>query len=261
MAEKIKLSYVLPTLNEVENLSIFFSEIRKLGKTNNIEFIFVDDNSTDGTFEYLCNQKNKFNNIRLLKRLENKGLSHSIKAGFLISKGEYVVVMDTDGQHEIKTTTKLYNQIHKEKFDLVIASRFLKDSQIENFPIMRLYFSKFGNLISRLSLPKEYSFLTDYMSGCFILRKRSCYKYIKEMETIGFKFLYNLLNQSKGYLNVCELPHIFKKRQYGKSKLNFYNLFVYLFSVINKFFFICIKSMKVNLSKIFEKYQNKKKYF
>ena len=252
MATKIKLSYVLPTLNEVENLSIFFKQIKQLEKTNNIEFIFVDDNSTDGTFEYLCNQKNKFNNIRILKRIENKGLSHSIKAGFLISKGEYVVVMDTDGQHEIKTTTKLYNQIHKEKFDLVIASRFLKDSQIEHLSIIRLYFSKVGNLISRLSLSKEYSFLTDYMSGCFILKKSSCYKYIKEMETIGFKFLYNLLNESKGDLDVCELPHIFKKRQYGKSKLNFYNLIVYLFSVLKKFFFGDQKSENQFIKNLFK---------
>ena len=258
MAIKIKLSYVLPTFNEIENLDFLFNQIKQLEDINFIEFIFVDDNSTDGTFEYLCIKKDKFNNIRILKRFEDKGLSKSIKAGFLISRGEYVVVMDTDGQHEIKTTMNLYKQIHKEKLDLVIASRFLKGSIIENFPIMRLIFSKIGNFISRVSLSSKYSFLTDYMSGCFILKKQSCIKYVEEIEPKGFKFLYTLLNQSKGNLNVRELPHNFKKRRYGKSKLNFYNLFLYLISVVKKLLSICIKCSRINLSKIYKQYPNRK---
>ena len=75
MGTKIKLSYVLPTFNEIENLGFIFSQIKYLEKKNNLEFIFIDDNSTDGTFEYISNQKNKFNNIRIYKRLEDKGLS------------------------------------------------------------------------------------------------------------------------------------------------------------------------------------------
>ena len=86
METKIKLSYVLPTFNEVENLGFIFNQIKYLEKNNDLEFIFIDDNSTDGTFDYLSNQKNKFNNIRIYKRLEDKGLSKAIKAGFLIAK-------------------------------------------------------------------------------------------------------------------------------------------------------------------------------
>ena len=258
MVTKIKLSYILPTFNEIENLGFIFNQIKYLETNNDLEFIFIDDNSTDGTFEYISNQKNKFNNIRIHKRLDEKGLSKSIKAGFLISKGEYVVVMDTDGQHEIKTTTNLFNQIEREKLDIVIASRFLQKSQIENFPIMRLYFSKFGNFLSRMSLSSRYSFLTDYMSGCFILKKQSCQKYIEEIEPNGFKFLYSLLNQCDGNLKVCELPLHFKKRRYGKSKLDFYTLFIFFLSLINYLFSNWIKIMIFNLSKIYKQYLYKK---
>ncbi len=258
MGPKIKLSYVLPTFNEVDNLDVLFEQIKQFRKNNFIEFIFIDDNSTDGTFEYLFNQKDKFNNIRILKRIDDKGLSKSIKAGYLISKGEYVVVMDTDGQHEIQTTKNLLKKIDKEKLDIVIASRFLKESKFENFPINRLNLSRFGNLLSRLSLSKKYSYLTDYMSGCFILKKQSCNKYIKDMETNGFKFLYDLLSQSNGNLKVCELPFLFKRRRSGKSKLNFYNIFLYLFSVINNYFFLIMNNLKINLLMIYKQYQNKK---
>ena len=258
MANKIKLSYVLPTFNEIENLGFIFNQIKYLEKNNDLEFIFIDDNSNDGTFEYISNQKNKFKNIRIHKRIDDKGLSKSIKAGFLISKGEYVVVMDTDGQHEIKTTSNLFNKIKREKLDIVIASRFLQESQIENFPIIRLYFSKFGNFLSRMSLSSQYSFLTDYMSGCFILKKQSCQKYIKEMEPNGFKFLYGLLHQCDGNLKVCELPFRFKKRRYGKSKLDFSTLFIFIVSLINYLFSSWIKIFMFNLSNIYEQYLNKK---
>ena len=258
MGPKIKLSYVLPTFNEVDNLSFLFEQIKQFRKNNFVEFIFIDDNSTDGTIEYLFNQKDKFNNIRILKRIDDKGLSKSIKAGYLISKGEYVVVMDTDGQHEIQTTKNLLNKIDKEKLDIVIASRFLKGSKFENFPIIRINISKVGNFLSRISLSSKYSFLTDYLSGCFILKKQSCNKHIKQMNPNGFKFLYNLLSQSNGNLKVYELPFIFKRRQYGESKLSLYNVLLYFLSVLNNYFFIIIQIIKINLSDIYKQYLNKK---
>ena len=129
--------------------------------------------------------------------------------------------------------------------DIVIASRFLQKSQIDDFPIMRLYFSKFGNFLSRISLSSKYSFLTDYMSGCFILKKQSCQKYIKEIEPNGFKFLYSLLSQCNGNLKVCELPFHFKKRRYGQSKLDFYTLFIFIISLINYFFLTGLKLLNL----------------
>ena len=96
------------------------------------------------------------------------------------------------------------------------------------------------------------------MSGCFILKKQSCNKYIKEMETNGFKFLYNLLSQSNGNLKVCELPFLFKRRRSGKSKLNFYNILLYLFSVINNYFFLIMNNSKINLLMLYKQYLNKK---
>ena len=60
MGPKIKLSYVLPTFNEVENLDILFKQIKQFRKNSLVEFIFIDDNSTDGTFEYLLEQQEKY---------------------------------------------------------------------------------------------------------------------------------------------------------------------------------------------------------
>ena len=123
------------TFNEHENLSNLFNQIKEIDNSNYVEFIFKDD-STDGTFN-ISVIKNKFDNIRILKRRNDKGLSKAIKAGFLMAKGEYVVVMDTDGQHEIKTTLNLFNKIKEKKLDIVIACRFLKGSKFKNFPIIR----------------------------------------------------------------------------------------------------------------------------
>ena len=96
------------------------------------------------------------------------------------------------------------------------------------------------------------------MSGCFILRKQSCQKYIKEMEPNGFKFLYGLLNQCDGNLKVCELPFHFKQRRSGKSKLDLYTLLIFIFSLINYLFSSWIRIILFNLSKIYKQYLNKK---
>ena len=78
------------------------------------------------------------------------------------------------------------------------------------------------------------------------------------METNGFKFLYDLLSQSNGNLKVCELPFLFKRRRSGKSKLNVYNIFLYLFSLINNYFFLIMNNLKNNLLMLYKRYQNKK---
>ena len=87
-----------------------------------------------------------------------------------------------------KVTTNLWHEIKREQFDIVIASRFLKESQIEDFQLMRLNFSKIGNLLSRLTL-KRNILLNWLYEWLLYIKEKSCQKYIKEMEPDGFKFV------------------------------------------------------------------------
>ena len=80
--------------------------------------------------------------------------------------------------------------------------------------------SSIANYISRISLPKSYGNLTDYMSGFIIMRRSRCMDFIYRVDVNGFKFLYELLSISSGKLNCGEVSMVFKSRKYGKSKLD-----------------------------------------
>jgi len=82
-------------------------------------------------------------------------------------------------------------------------------------------------------LHRNYSKLTDYLSGCFCLDKEITYKFIRKIEINGFKFLYELLALSKGDLEVNEVPLTFKERRFGNSKLDIAIVWDFLVSIIH----------------------------
>ena len=82
------ISIILPTLNEVENISSIIKEIIELSNKFLIEIIVVDDASTDGTTNLLKKLSQKDNRIRLINRFDRNGLSSAIKEGCLSASGD-----------------------------------------------------------------------------------------------------------------------------------------------------------------------------
>ena len=84
---------------------------------------------------------------------------------------------------------------------------------------------------------RNYSKLTDYLSGCFCLDKEITFKFIRKIEINGFKFLYELLALSKGKFAVNEVPLTFKERRFGNSKLDIAIIWDFLVSIIHNLIF------------------------
>ena len=108
---KYYISIILPTLNEVENIGSIIKKIINLSNKLLIEIIVVDDASTDGTTKLVKKLSQEDNRIRLINRYGRNGLSSAIKEGSLSASGDIIAVMDTDGQHEVKTILKTGNPI------------------------------------------------------------------------------------------------------------------------------------------------------
>jgi dolichol-phosphate mannosyltransferase len=214
-----KLSIVLPTFNERDNVEHIAGELLALVKTFDLEIIFVDDDSQDGTAEKVRELAHGHPQVRLIRRVGRAGLSSAIKEGILDSTGDVVVVMDCDGQHEPATVIDALNCLQQSGADLVIGSRFHHDSQIRGLSAKRERNSTWANAVARFSLPR-YSQLTDYMSGFFVCKLQSVLPYVRQIDVNGFKFLYELLAVSRGRLNVGEVPLQFQPRLSGESKLN-----------------------------------------
>ncbi|MFM9088845.1 MAG: glycosyltransferase family 2 protein [Cyanobium sp.] len=214
-----RLSIVLPTYNESENVIPIATELLVLRDKIDLEIIFVDDDSQDGTADKIRELAHSAPQVRLIRRIGRGGLSSAIKEGILDATGDLVVVMDCDGQHPPASVMAAVSYLEETGVDLVIGSRFHPDSLIRGLSELRERNSTWANAVARFSLPR-YRQLTDYMSGFFVCRLAQVLPYVRQIDVNGFKFLYELLAISRGRLRVAEIPLMFQQRISGESKLN-----------------------------------------
>jgi len=227
------ISIIIPTFNEAKNIRSLINNLANLLNNLDYEIIVVDDDSPDGTANEVNKLMEQNKNIYLISRVGRYGLSSAIKEGLIFGKGEYLIVLDGDGQHDANCILDLIKKIKETNSDMVIASRFLDSSEIKGLSEKRSFGSKLANIAARISLSSNYSNLTDYLSGCFCLKRKNTELFIRKIEINGFKFLYEILALSKGRLSIVEVPLLFKERNYGKSKLDLAIVWDFLISILH----------------------------
>ena len=146
------VSVILPTHNEEKNIMPIIQEIVDKNDKNNLEIIIVDDNSTDNTENLVREFSKKDSRVRLISRIDRFGLSSAIKEGCLNARGDIIAVMDSDGQHEVRSLVSALDYISKNNEDMVIGSRFLKESSIEGLSKNRKESSTIANKIARKNM-------------------------------------------------------------------------------------------------------------
>src|SRR5690606_37487392 len=154
------------------------------------EIIVVDDNSPDGTGDIASRHKvrNKKLHIHVIKRPCKLGLSSAILAGVQSATGQIVVVMDGDFSHPPHTIPKMVEELKDSKFDIVVASRYIKGGSVIGWPFKRRLMSKGATKIAQVGLGIQ---VNDPMSGFFAF-KRNIIEGIK-FDAIGYKMLLEIL--------------------------------------------------------------------
>jgi dolichol-phosphate mannosyltransferase len=126
-----RLSIVLPTFNERSNINAITHQLLQLQKLHQqLEILFVDDDSADGTADAIVELAQQHPCIRLIRRVGRYGLSSAIKEGILNATGDVVVVMDSDGQHEPDAVDSAVETLLTKELDLVLGSRFHAAAEI-----------------------------------------------------------------------------------------------------------------------------------
>ena len=205
---KLRLSIVIPTYNERENIAELIEGIEGALRGVNFEIVIVDDNSPDGTAEVAESLNRRYGNIVILRRPTKLGLASAIVAGMKASKGEVVAVMDADLQHPPDLLPKILSEISAGR-DVVVASRYAAGGRIKGWSLARRIVSKGAIQLARLLLP-EVKRVKDPVSGYFML-KRELLEGLK-FEAVGYKFLTELLVK-KPKARVAEVPYTFKPRR------------------------------------------------
>lgn len=160
------LSIIIPCYNEKHRLHSTFPKIIKsvkdiMGRTNNIEIIFIDDGSTDDTIKEIKNQANKHKFIKFKRYKNNKGKGYALRQGFKIAKNDYILFMDADLSTPLKHIRQFLKQAQENL--ILIGSRRTSGSNIKKHQTnMREMLGRGFTLISRIAINPE---IKDFTCG------------------------------------------------------------------------------------------------
>ena len=214
------ISVVIPLYNEEESLPELYDWIERVMSANNFSFevIFVNDGSTDHSWDVITELAARSEHVKGIKFRRNYGKSPALYCGFKEAQGDVVITMDADLQDSPDEIPELYKMIMEEKYDLVSG---YKQNRSQGDPLSKTIPTKLFNATTRkVSGIKN---LHDFNCGLKAYRK----EVVKNIEVFGemHRFI-PYLAKNAGFDKIGEKPVHHQKRQYGKSKFMGWNRFV-----------------------------------
>jgi dolichol-phosphate mannosyltransferase len=217
----MKITIVLPTYNEVDNLSKLAEQLFELRL--NLDLLIVDDNSPDGTGEAADTLASEHSGkVSVIHRDGKLGLGTAYIQGFNVALdmgSDVIAQMDSDFSHPPEKLLEMVEEL--KKYDLVIGSRYISGGGVdENWPLWRKGLSSFGNFYARtiLNLPVRDT------TGGFRLYRRSTILGMpyEKIRSNGYAFLIESLYMAARLgFTIKEIPIYFADRQWGESKMSF----------------------------------------
>ena len=216
-----KILVLIPTYNEYDNISILLKRIFSQ-KIPNLQILFVDDNSSDGTRE-LIEKYIKEKKVFLLKRESKLGIgsAHLEGMNWAYHQGyTRVITMDCDLTHSPKYFSSLIKA--SKNYDLVIASRHLAKDSMKGWS----FFRKAANYTSHLLIKVLFSINYDAANSYRIYRLDNIPKGIfKLIRSSRYSFFFeSLIIMKMNNCKIGEIPITLKKRVKGRSKMGWYDI-------------------------------------
>jgi dolichol-phosphate mannosyltransferase len=212
MNKKTMVSIVTPVFNEVEVIELFYDRVRKAMEALDsitCELIFVDDGSTDGSYQKLIALGNSHADIKVIKFSRNFGHQIAITAGIDLAKGDAVVVIDADLQDPPELIQEFVAK-WREGYDVVYGVRHKRDGESKMKLLTAAAFYRLLNRIVKLDIPVDV--------GDFRLMSRRVVEYFKELREkdrfvrglvswIGFKQTGVQYSRDKRYAGETKFPY------------------------------------------------------
>lgn len=206
----MNISVVIPLYNEEESLPELHAWIKRVMDENSFsyEIIFVNDGSTDHSWQVIESLSNQFHEVKGIKFRRNYGKSPALYFGFERAKGEVVITMDADLQDSPDEIPHLYKMIKEEKYDLVSGYK-----QKRYDPLSKTLPTKLFNATARaISGIKN---LHDFNCGLKAYRN----EVIKNIEVYGEMHRYiPYLAKNAGFTRIGEKVVQHQARKYGTTK-------------------------------------------
>jgi len=208
------LLLLIPAYNEEENVAVLYKELTSVLRTLNrdYEIIFVDDCSTDATYQRLSELHSLDDHVKIIKFRKNFGQSAAMKAGFDHALGNLIITLDADLQNDPHDIPQMLETMEKEHYDVVCGWRYNRQD-----PFFKKIFSGFANSF-RACLTGE----TIHDSGCTLRVYKQ--EAVKNIELFGELHRYiPAILLWEGY-KIGEVKTNHRERAFGKSKYNWNRL-------------------------------------
>jgi glycosyltransferase involved in cell wall biosynthesis len=208
MENQQSLSVIIPVFNEQDNLNSIYNELKiVLGNMNILyEIIFIDDGSSDKSFQELSNIHAADKLVKVIQFRRNFGQTAAFAAGFDAAQGDLILTIDADGQNDPNDIPKMLETMQNGNYDFVTGWRVNRHE-----PFIRKILSKMANkIISRISQ------LDIHDRGCSLkLFKKEIVKNIRLYGQLH-RFLPELASAIG--VSIAEIPVNDRARKSGKSK-------------------------------------------
>ena len=211
------ISVIIPLYNEEESLPELYAWIERVMKTNNFtyEVIFINDGSTDHSWNVIQDLSRKHECVKGIKFRRNYGKSPALYCGFKEAQGDVVITMDADLQDSPDEIPELYRMITEDGYDLVSGYK-----QKRYDPLSKTIPTKLFNATARkISGIKN---LHDFNCGLKSYRR----DVVKNIEVYGEMHRYiPYLAKNAGFDKIGEKVVHHQARKYGKSKFGLNRFF------------------------------------
>jgi polysaccharide deacetylase family protein (PEP-CTERM system associated) len=212
------ITVVVPCFNEMSSLPYLKRTLDLFARTHSdryrTAFVFVDDGSTDGTYQQLSELFGNQSNCDIVRHQQNRGIAAATLTGIKHAKSEIVCVIDCDCSYDIENLGR-FIALLDEGVDLVTASPYHKDGGVLNIPAWRLLLSRGASALYRMVLKTK---LATY-TACFRAYRRSAIidLEISNERYLGITEILALLDQRGA--RIVECPAVLEPRLFGQSKM------------------------------------------
>jgi dolichol-phosphate mannosyltransferase len=211
------LALIVPTFNERDNVAELVRRFDAVLAGIAWEVIFVDDDSKDGTLAELRRLSRSDPRVRFIQRIGRRGLASAVVEGILSTSTPYIAVLDADLQHDEEILPEMLARLGEGGSEIVVGSRYLAAGGLGTLDKRRRLISRFATHVAQRLMHAE---LSDPMSGFFMLRRDAFDRSVRNLSSIGYKILLDVLMSARPPLKAAEVPYVFRDRVHGESKLD-----------------------------------------
>jgi len=219
----MELSIVIPCCNEVESIPLLvtklFPVVEQLRRERSVEIVFVDDGSTDATYQKLAQISVNQPDIKIAQHPFNRGLGAALRTGFAHATGDIIVTTDSDGTYGFDEIPALLSYL-KAGSDIVTASPYHRQGGVENVPRYRVILSRGSSLIYQIIVDRRIATYT----ALFRAYRREVTRRVPFYSTgflAGTELMVNAMLM--GY-KVAEYPTVLHSRAAGASKAKIFRI-------------------------------------